>query len=53
MEELECFSCDAVFTVDHDMDDDYYKVKHCPFCGTKVAEEEEEDLTWDDADWDE
>ena len=52
MEEIECFSCDAVFTVDHDLDDDYYKVKHCPFCGTKVAEDEE-DLSWDDADWDE
>jgi hypothetical protein len=29
MEELECFSCDAVFTVDHDLDDDYYKKKIC------------------------
>ena len=47
MEEMECFSCDAVFTVDPDLDDDYYKVKHCTFCGTKVTEDEE-DLSWDD-----
>jgi len=33
----------------HDLDDDYYKVKHCPFCGTKVTEEE--DLSW--GDWEE
>jgi hypothetical protein len=52
MEEIECFSCDAVFTVDHDLDTEYYKVKHCPFCGTTVIDEEE-DVTWDDADWDE
>jgi rRNA maturation endonuclease Nob1 len=52
MDELECFSCDAVFTVDHDLDDDYYKVKHCPFCGSKVTEEDD-DVTWDDADWEE
>lgn len=52
MEEIECFSCDAVFTVDHDLDDDYYKVKHCPFCGTKVAEGEE-DLLWNESEEDE
>lgn len=45
-EEHECHSCDAVFEVNHDLDDDYYKVKHCPFCGTKITEEE--DLSWDD-----
>lgn len=45
-EEHECNNCDAVFKVDHDLDDDYYKVKHCPFCGTKVTEDEE-DLSWD------
>ncbi len=49
MQEQECFSCDAVFTVDHDLDTEYYKVKHCPFCGTEM--ETEEELNWDD--WDE
>jgi predicted RNA-binding Zn-ribbon protein involved in translation (DUF1610 family) len=52
MEELECFSCDAMFTVDHDLDTDYYTVMHCPFCGTKIAEEEE-DVSWNDEDWEE
>lgn len=49
MEELECFSCDAVFLVEHDLNEEYYATKYCPFCGTKIAEEE--DLNWDD--WDE
>jgi DNA-directed RNA polymerase subunit RPC12/RpoP len=52
MEELECVSCDAIFTVDHDLDDDYYKVQHCPFCGSKIVEDEDT-VIWDDADWDE
>ena len=45
--ELECFSCDAVFTVDHELDTDYYKVKHCPFCGTEI-ESDEDDNDWFD-----
>ena len=49
MEELECFSCDAVFLVEHDLNEEYYATKYCPFCGTKIVEEE--DLNWDD--WDE
>ena len=49
MEELECFSCDAVFLVEHDQDPEYYTIKHCPFCGTKISEEES--LDWDE--WDE
>lgn len=49
MEEQECFSCDAVFLVEHDLNEEYYKTTYCPFCGTKIAEEE--DLNWDE--WDE
>lgn len=49
MEEQECFSCDAVFTVDHDLDTEYYKIKHCPFCGTEM--ELDEEIEWND--WDE
>jgi rRNA maturation endonuclease Nob1 len=48
VEEQECFSCDAIFEVAHDNDEEYYKVKYCPFCGTQI---EEESLDWND--WDE
>jgi transcription elongation factor Elf1 len=38
--EYECNGCNAVFLVDHDMDDKYYIVTHCPFCGEGIEQEE-------------
>lgn len=45
---LECISCDAMFSVQHDMDNHYYRVAYCPFCGSEV--EQEEELEFDDID---
>jgi DNA-directed RNA polymerase subunit RPC12/RpoP len=39
-EEYECTSCNALFSVEHDMDDTYYRVLHCPFCGEGIDQEE-------------
>ena len=36
----ECSHCNAVYKLSHDMDNDYYKVVCCPFCGESVEEEE-------------
>ena len=38
----ECVECDAVFKISHELDENYYKVTHCPFCGTAMDEEEED-----------
>ena len=38
-EELECVSCDALFFVEHEMDEKYYRVTHCPFCGSEIENE--------------
>lgn len=38
----ECFECDAVFKISYDLDENYYKVKNCPFCGTAMDAEEED-----------
>lgn len=39
-----CTDCDADFRVNHRMDEDYYEVNFCPFCGAEVeCEEEDED----------
>ena len=35
----ECPSCDAVFKLRHDMDESYYKVEFCPFCGDTLDED--------------
>jgi DNA-directed RNA polymerase subunit RPC12/RpoP len=43
---FECSECDAEFTIKHKLDDSYYQVNYCPFCGGQIDEEfldEEED----------
>lgn len=40
---LECFSCEAVFAVDHEMDEEEYEVIYCPFCSEKVAQYDPDD----------
>ena len=34
-----CDSRDAEFKINHNMDDDYYQVKYCPFCGEELDED--------------
>ena len=40
-----CPQCDAFFKIKHDMDESYYEVNFCPFCGSDrdTEEEDEED----------
>jgi hypothetical protein len=35
-----CLSCEAEFSLKHDMDDYHYKIEFCPFCGETLDEEE-------------
>ena len=42
-----CESCEAEFKIKHSMDDTYYEVNFCPFCGASI-EEEEDDTEYDD-----
>ena len=34
-----CTHCDAEFKISHNMDEDYYEVQTCPFCGGEVEGE--------------
>ena len=36
-----CDSCDARFKIKHELDDSYYVVNFCPFCGAQVDDENE------------
>lgn len=36
-----CSSCEAEFTLRHDMDDDHYRVEYCPFCGEMLEDDED------------
>ncbi len=44
-----CESCEAEFSVKHHMDDIYYIVSYCLFCGEELSEEFEDEIEeWDD-----
>ena len=34
-----CTDCEAEFKISHNMDEDYYKIEMCPFCGAEVEQE--------------
>jgi hypothetical protein len=40
----ECIECDAVFKISHDLDEDYYKVTNCPFCGAEMDDDQQDDI---------
>ena len=42
-----CDDCDADFKVKHNLDEKYYEVNFCPFCGG-VIEAEEDDIDDDE-----
>jgi len=39
-----CEGCDAEFKITHSMDEHYYSIKFCVFCGAELAEELEDEL---------
>ena len=45
-----CEHCDASYSVQYDMDDNFYKIKYCPFCGDNVPEENEFNITEEEYD---
>jgi uncharacterized paraquat-inducible protein A len=38
---VECNNCDAVFKINHDMDDMFYQVKYCPFCQEPLDDDQD------------
>lgn len=41
--QYQCDSCEAEFKVRHSLDETYYEVMFCPFCGGDITDEEEDD----------
>ena len=39
-----CESCDAEFKISHSMVNRLYNIKHCPFCGDDLDEDNEDEL---------
>ena len=50
--EILCESCDAVFRIQHNMEEHYYSVKHCPFCSEELNTEEQDEIEdFDEYEW--
>ena len=45
-----CGSCEAEFRIKHSMDEGYYVVSFCPFCGEELDNELEDEIEWNDED---
>lgn len=41
--QFQCGSCDADFKIKYSLDEAYYEVNFCPFCGFEIDDEEEDD----------
>ena len=45
---LACESCEAEFQIKHSMDEDYYRILYCPFCGAGLNEDLGDIMEWED-----
>ena len=41
-------SCDAEFSIKHNMDKRLYSVWHCPFCGDALDDDMEDEVGYDE-----
>ena len=50
MKLIVCDSCEAEFLIRHNMNEDYYSIRYCPFCKSNIDDPDFEDeiLDWDD-----
>jgi rRNA maturation endonuclease Nob1 len=44
----ECIECEAVFRINYDLDEHYYSVGFCPFCGSAMDEDQRDDYEEDE-----
>jgi uncharacterized CHY-type Zn-finger protein len=45
-----CDSCEAEFSIRHNMNEDYYFIKYCPFCKSRIGSDPdfEDEIEWSD-----
>jgi|TARA_Y100000389_G_C17432928_1_gene503814 uncharacterized CHY-type Zn-finger protein len=49
--EILCESCEAVFRIQHNMEERYYSVGNCPFCGDTLNSDNEDELFDENDEW--
>ena len=46
-----CEKCEAEFSIRHSMNERYYIISHCTFCGSELSSDlEDEIMDWDEDD---
>ena len=50
MKLIVCESWAAEFRIKHSLDERYYKISFCPFCGEDLDNELEDEIEWEDED---
>lgn len=48
MKIIVCDSCEAEYQIKHNLNESYYIVLHCTFCGADLSDELEDDMEWDE-----
>ena len=48
MKLIVCEDCEAEFQIKHIMDEHYYFMKFCSFCGGSIEEELKDEISWDE-----
>lgn len=43
--QYQCDNCDAEFKIKHSLEEAYYEVNFCPFCGAGIEEDDDEEDT--------
>jgi DNA-directed RNA polymerase subunit RPC12/RpoP len=44
MEKYNCDTCDAEFKIKYDLDEAFFYVNFCPFCGHEIDDTDEEEV---------
>ena len=50
MKLIVCESCEAEFRIKHSLDERYYYITFCPFCGSDLDNDLEDEIEWDEED---
>ncbi len=50
MKLIVCECCDAEYKIKHNLDEGYYSICYCTFCGSPLSEELEDEIVWNDED---
>ena len=50
MKLIVCESCEAEYKIKHNLNERYYIIEDCTFCGTELLEELEDEIEWNEDD---